>query len=174
MKKKVFLIIIIIIVLLVIFYNIKITSNKSIQSELEKLYISLGSLSGYIDKYDYSIRDINNNYIEGLLKSSREFEVLVSAYNNINYSYFKNNDINKFEELMNNYFDLFIDASRDINNIDYDLLKMIRDDFDEWFIWVEDNYMYKDKQGFTVFKKYNYDDMLKSGLITQKFKVKFR
>ncbi len=69
--------------------------------------------------------------------------------------------------LLNNYYDFFVDSVSVINEIDYDTLNIVKNDLEKWFLWIEENYITTDKDGYYVNEMYTYEDMVESGLIDE-------
>ena len=51
---------------------------------------------------------------------------------------------------------------------------MIKSDLEKWGMWLEENYMFTDKNGYTAYKIYTYNDMIKSGLLDELTLVNFQ
>lgn len=67
----------------------------------------------------------------------------------------------------NNYYNLFVDSVSVINEVDYDTLNMIINVLEKWILWIEENYISNDKDGYYVYKIYIYKDMVESGLMDE-------
>lgn len=73
--------------------------------------------------------------------------------------------------IIDKYFNLFIESTISTDQVDYETLGAIKDDFFEWYMWIDDNYVYTDKNGYFSYKMYTVDDMIESGLLDE-FKSK--
>ena len=142
-----------------------------ITDELRKHHTALLSIVANLEKYDKDINNIDKLYIRSLLNTSREFEIALSSYNNAyNKVYSKEKQKENLKEitsLINNYYDLFLESVSLIDQIDHETLKTIKNDIEKWGLWIEDNYISTDKDGFTLYKMYTFDDMKKSGLVNE-------
>lgn len=164
------LIFIILILSLVFVNNRKLNTQEYINNQLNDHYAILTHI--VLDIERYCNRDYFNGeeiYIGRLLETSRDFEIAISRYENAYYKTIKNNDNSTWEirKLIENYYNLFVDAVSLINEIDYNTLEMIKNDFEKWISWIEENYIYIDKDGHYAYKLYTYDDMVESGLIDE-------
>lgn len=174
MKNKV-LFVIFILVALILFSNI--THNKKIKAdryrieELRKHYTALVSITENLKYYNSSINNDGEFYLRGLLRISREFEIAINSYKNALDKQSNKNNERDVPYIIDKYFNLFIESTISTDQVDYETLGAIKDDFFEWYMWIDDNYVYTDKNGYFSYKMYTVDDMIESGLLDE-FKSK--
>lgn len=63
--------------------------------------------------------------------------------------------------------DEIIESAISTDQIDYETLVGIKDDFSKWYMWIEDSYVYTDKNGYLAHKIYTVDDMIESELLDE-------
>ena len=149
-------------------YNKKTNIDRYRIEELREHYVALVSISQNLKGYNSSINDDNEEiYLRSLLRTSREFEIAINAYKNVLDKQGNRNHGRNVPYIIDRYFDLFIEAANSTDEIDYETLGAIKDDFSKWYMWIEDNYVYTDKRGYLVYKMYTVDDMIKSGLLDE-------
>lgn len=170
MNKRTLFIIFILIFLVLLFsvaYNKRINIDNKVTSDLRNHHTALLSIVGYIEKYNKDINNIDKLYIKSLLMISKEFELSSNSYNEAYNKKIKNNGSEKITTILNNYFNLFVKSVSLINEVDYDSLNTIKNDLNKWGEWIEDNYIYTDKNGYTAYRIYTFDDMIKGGLLDE-------
>ncbi|HSH35228.1 hypothetical protein [Schnuerera sp.] len=173
MREKRLLIILIFIILVLFFrtiYNQTLSTEEYISSELHDHYAVLTHIVADIGKHsNHETDNIDEFYIRRLLEISRNFEFVLNRYENAHSKSkeTKENDVREITSLINNYYNLFVDSVSAINETDYDTLNMIKNDLEKWILWIEENYISTDKDGYYVYKMYAYEDMVESGLIDE-------
>lgn len=170
MKKKVLFVVLILVVLISfsnIIYKKKIKTDNYRIDELRKHYTALVSISEHLKWYNSNINDDEELYLRGLLRTSREFEIAINSYKNALNKLANKNNGRDVPYIINKYFDLFIESAISTDQIDYETLGGIKDDFSKWYMWIEDSYVYTDKNGYLAYKIYTVDDMIESELIDE-------
>lgn len=170
MKKRYYLLLNILVILIIFFtvtYNRKREIERYKNEELRKHYSALVSISEDLRKYNLGINDDEGFYLRGLLRASRGFEIAINSYKNISDEEVYKNNGRDVPYLIDKYSDLFIESTISTDQIDYETLGTIKDDFYKWYTWIEDHYVYTDEDGYSVYKIYTIDDMIESGLLDE-------
>lgn len=152
----------------IVAYNHKLKTEEYIFNQLHEHYAVLTHIVSDIRKYcDYDYFNRDELYIGSLLETARNFELTLhsyeDAYNKSRKS--KDDNVRRIKSFIDNYYNLFIDSVSLIDQVDYNTLNMIKSDLEKWAAWIEENYIYTDKDGHYVYKIYTYDDLVESGLI---------
>lgn len=166
-KKILFIILIVLVIFFSAIYNKRVNAERYVSDELLKHHAALFSIVGSIERYSINVKNVDEMYIKSLLIVSRNFELFLNSYNNAYSKKMKNNNVQEITSIINNYFDLFVESVSMIDEVDYESLDMIKNDLEKWGIWVEENYMYIDKDGYTAYEMYTFDDIIESGLINE-------
>lgn len=164
------LIFIIFVMFFIVVYNHKLKTEEYISNQLHEHYAVLTHIVSDIRKYcDYDYFNTDELYIGSLLETARNFGQTLNSYENAYNKSQKSKDDNiwRIRSLIDNYYNSFVDAVSLINEVDYRTLDMIKSDLEKWVAWVEENYIYTDKDGHYLYKMYTYDDMVESGLIDE-------
>lgn len=175
MRKKILLIILVLLILVLFLranYNQKLNTEEYISLELYSHYAALTQIvydiGTYTNNDTYNIDEFN---ISRLLYASRNFELALNSYENaLSKSKVPKEAVysrGSIMSLLNNYYDFFVDSVSVINEIDYDTLNIVKNDLEKWFLWIEENYITTDKDGYYVNEMYTYEDMVESGLIDE-------
>ncbi len=178
MKKRfIILIIIILVIFFIVAYNQNLKTEEYISNQLHDHYAVLTHIASDIRKYsnpDYFNKD--ELYIGSLLETAINFKQILNSYvNAYNKSQkTKNDNIRRIKSLVDNYYNLFVDSVSLINQVDYHTLNMIKNDLEKWILWIEENYIFTDKDGYHVYKMYTYEDMVENGLIDELDLVDFQ
>ena len=170
MKKKLLFVILILVALILysnIAHNKKIKTDNYRIEELRKHYTALVGISENLKWYDSSINGDGEFYLRGLLRTSRDFEIAINSYKNALDKEKNENNGRDVPDIIDNYFDLFIEAAVSIDEIDYEILGAIKDDFLKWYMWIDNTYVYTDKNGHLIHKIYTVDDMIESKLLDE-------
>ncbi|NLY45199.1 MAG: hypothetical protein GX053_04320 [Tissierella sp.] len=170
MKKKIIITISILVILIIfstITYHKKVKTERYENEELREHYSALVSISVDLEKYNADSNGEEEFYLRGLLRASRGFEIAINSYENVSDDEVYRNNGRDVPYILDKYFDLFIESTISTDQIDYETLDAIKDDFYKWYIWIEDHYVYTDDNGYMAFKMYTVDDMIESGLLDE-------